>query len=113
MVVFTFTILDEDQTGSARGNQLYSNNQNHNNDCLKITYNLEVFRLGDRAASSDRVCIWCKKDKRGDIQRVWSLSDRGARTIDENAELANDLVLIKHTMYHVDLFSKISLSRML
>ena len=36
VVVFTFTILDEDQTGSARGNQLYSNNQNHNNDCLKI-----------------------------------------------------------------------------
>lgn len=43
------------------------------------------------SASSDHACIWCKckKDEQGDIQRVWSLSDKeqGAKTIDENAEL--------------------------
>ena len=47
---------------------------------------------GIDAASSDYACIWCKckKDDRGDIQRQWSMSnkDLGARTIDENIELA-------------------------
>ena len=47
---------------------------------------------GIEAASSDYTCIWChcKKDERGDIERQWSLSDKdkGARTTDENVELA-------------------------
>ena len=47
---------------------------------------------GIDAASSDYACIWChcKKDEHGDIELQWSLSDtdKGARTIDENVELA-------------------------
>lgn len=47
---------------------------------------------GIDSASSDHACIWCKckKDERCDIQREWSLSDqeKGARTTDENVELA-------------------------
>ena len=47
---------------------------------------------GIDSASSDHACIWCKckKDEQGDIQCVWSLSDKeqGARTIEENAEHA-------------------------
>ena len=67
-----------------------------------ITFKIKYYLGGDwkflavvtgiDSASSDHACIWCKckKDDRGDIQRVWSLSDKeqGARTIDENTELA-------------------------
>ena len=47
---------------------------------------------GVDSASSDYACIWCKckKDERYDVQRQWSISDtdKGARTIQENIDLA-------------------------
>ena len=123
VVVFTFTILDEDQTGSAAGNHILAVfKQPESYDCLKlalediieevnnlqeiqvedITFKITYYLGGDwkflavvtgiDSASSEHACIWCKckKDDRGDIQRVWSLSDKehGTRTIDENTELA-------------------------
>ena len=65
---------------------------------FKITYYLGgdwkflAIVTGIDSASSDHACIWCKckKDERCDIQRGWSLCDKnkGARTTDENMELA-------------------------
>ena len=62
---------------------------------FKITYYLGgdwkflAVVTGIDSASSDHACIWCKC-KRCDIQWEWSLSDKnkGARTTDENMELA-------------------------
>ena len=67
------------------------------------TFKIEYYLGGDwkflamvtsiDAASSDYACICgkCKKDDCGDIQQQWSLCDKylGARTIEENIELAS------------------------
>ena len=123
VVAFTFTVLEEDQPGSAAGNHILAVfKQPESYDSCKLaladlivevqelkeievdgtTFQIMYYMGGDwkflamvtgiDAASSTYACIWChcKKDERGDIKREWSLSDKdkGARTIDENLELA-------------------------
>ena len=69
---------------------------------------------GIDAASSDYACIWChcKKDEHGDIELQWSLSDtdKGARTIDKNVELAKQPCSHKTYVSNEQLFPTIPLT---
>ena len=131
VVAFMFTLLEEDQAGSAAGNHILAVFKlPESYSCLKLaladiitevkelkeiqvddtTFRITYYMAGDwkflamvtgiDSASSDYACIWChcKKDKRRDMQRQWSLSekDKGARTIDENIELAKKTPLMKN-----------------
>ena len=88
---------------------------------FKITYYLGgdwkflAVVTGIDSASSNHACIWCKckKDERCDIQREWSLSDKnkGARTTDENMELAQRPRSRKeYSVSHKPLFPSIPLT---
>ena len=139
VVVFTFTLLDDNQATSASGNHILAVfKEPESYHYLKSALENIVQEVGDHkktvkpfrfcttwkflavvtgidAASSDYACIWCKckKDKRFDVTRQWSLTDTecGARSIEENEELAGHPRTCKtFNVSHAPLFANIHLS---